>query len=249
MRAAALERPSDLNVVPPDAEQRPIILVVDDEPSYRESLSVTLGADGFAVRMAANGAEARRIIEREPPDVVLLDINLPDVNGTDLCREITATTSAHVVMVSARAEEVDIVVALELGAADFVGKPLRTRELIARINALLRRGPRRQAKGATSGILEAGPLSIDLERRSVHVHGEVVAFSRKEFDLLVALVEAEGQVLSREDLIDMVWWGQELADTRTVDTHLKRLRKKVERDPSRPKHLVTVRGVGFRFDR
>lgn len=233
-------------MAPPDAEQRPIILVVDDEPSYRDALSVALGADGFAVRVAASGAEARSAMSAEAPDVVLLDINLPDVNGTELCREIVSSSSAHVVMVSARAEEVDVVLALELGAADYVGKPFRTRELIARINALLRRGPRRTT--ASTDRLEVGPVVIDQERRSVLVRGKAVEFSRKEYELLVALVEARGHVLSRDDLIDLVWWGQELGDTRTLDTHLKRLRKKVERDPSNPKHLITVRGVGFRFD-
>lgn len=234
-------------MAPPDADHRPIILIVDDEPSYQEALSISLGADGFAVRVASNGAEAREAIRREAPDVVLLDINLPDTPGTELCREIVASTSAHVVMVSARAEEVDVVLALELGAADYVGKPFRTRELIARINALLRRGPRRGASGRSTD-LEAGPISIDQERRSVKVRGETVEFSRKEYELLVALVEAGGQVLSRDDLIDLVWWGQDLADTRTLDTHLKRLRKKVEPDPTKPRHLITVRGIGFRFD-
>ena len=235
-------------MAPPDAEQRPIILVIDDEPSYREALSISLGADGFAVRMAASAADARTAIALEVPDVVLLDINLPDANGTELCREIVDSTTAHVVMVSARAEEVDVVLALELGAADYVGKPFRTRELIARINALLRRGARKPAKSSSSTFLESGPVTIDQERRRVVVRGAVTDFSRKEYELLVALVEARGQVLSRDELIDLVWWGQELTDTRTLDTHLKRLRKKVELDPSDPKHLITVRGVGFRFD-
>ncbi len=235
-------------MAPPDAEQRPIILVIDDEPSYREALSIALGADGFAVRMAASAADARAEIALEAPDVVLLDINLPDASGTELCREIVATTSAHVVMVSARAEEVDVVLALELGAADYVGKPFRTRELIARINALLRRGARKPPRSSSNTFLESGPVTIDQERRRVVVRGSVVDFSRKEYELLVALVEARGQVLSRDELIDLVWWGQDLSDTRTLDTHLKRLRKKVELDPSDPKHLITVRGVGFRFD-
>jgi two-component system, OmpR family, response regulator RegX3 len=223
----------------------PLILIVDDEPSYRDALTSGLGAEGFAVATAADAASAMEQFMKLSPDLVLLDVMLPDRPGTEVCREMTQLSNIPVIMVSARDDEIDIVLGLELGATDYVAKPYRLRELIARIRTVLRR----QGTDANDDeIIEAGPVRMDSSRRSTWVRSEQIELSRKEFDLLWLLVTNAGRVVTRETCIDTLWWGQDLSDTRTLDTHVKRLRRKIEVDPTEPDHLLTIRGVGFRFD-
>lgn len=223
----------------------PLILVVDDEESYREALSSGLSAEGFEVVVAADAAEAMERLAERSFDLVLLDVMLPDRSGLELIRDIAASSTAPVVMVSARSEEVDVVLGLELGAADYVAKPYRLRELVARLRAVLRRGKR--ATEAAEEALVAGPVSLDPSAREVRVDGELVELSRKEFELLHLLMARSGAVVTREECLDALWWGQDLLDSRTLDAHVKRLRRKIEADPSEPRHLITVRGVGFRL--
>jgi two-component system response regulator RegX3 len=228
-----------------DPEGRSVILVVEDEPSYQDALNVGLTVEGFVVVAANNLAQARELLVSSKPDLVLLDVMLPDGSGVDFCREVNDSASTPVIMVSARSSEVDIVLGLELGAADYVTKPYRLRELIARIRAVLRR-PANEA--TTDELITFGPLRMDLLRRSLTRDGAAIELSRKEFDLLALLASRLGQVVTREHCLDTLWWGLELSDTRTLDTHVKRLRQKIELDPANPKHLVTIRGVGFRLD-
>ncbi|MHB8220440.1 MAG: response regulator transcription factor [Acidimicrobiales bacterium] len=222
------------------------MLVVDDEESYRQALASGLAQEGFAVDLAVDGHEAMRLFHRHRPDLVLLDVMLPDQSGVELCRRMRAVAPVPIIMVTARDAEVDVVVGLELGAADYVAKPFRLRELVARMRAVLRRGS--SAPVAPDEVIVAGPYRLDTGRREVTVDGQAVDLSRKEFDLLSLLMSHAGQVVTREWCIDRLWWDQELADTRTLDTHVKRLRHKLEPDPSRPRHIITVRGVGFRFE-
>ncbi|MHB1905310.1 MAG: response regulator transcription factor [Acidimicrobiales bacterium] len=226
------------------ARVRPVILVVEDEESYRDALDVGLGLEGFAVVGARTIAEARQQLAVAKPDLVLLDVMLPDGSGLDFCRELYDTTRLPVVMVTARSSEVDVVVGLEIGAADYITKPFRLRELVARVRAVLRR----PLTEDDHEVIAFGELRLDLARRTVARRGDEVDLSRKEFDLLALLASHLGQVVTREACLDALWWGLDLADTRTLDTHVKRLRQKVEDDPAQPRHLVTVRGVGFRLD-
>ena len=225
----------------------PLILVVDDEFSYREALSLGLAAEGFEVVTAADAAEALVAFSSRTPDLVLLDVMLPDRSGLEVCKEIKATSNVPVVMVSARSEEVDVVVGLELGAADYIAKPYRLRELTARIRAVLRRASSEETSERRDRVLRVGPVSLDPERRVVRVHDDRVDLSRKEFDLLLLLMSRSSMVVTREECLDALWWGQDLLDSRTLDAHVKRLRRKIEADPAEPRHLITVRGVGFRF--
>jgi two-component system, OmpR family, response regulator RegX3 len=222
-----------------------LVLVVDDEESYRDALSIGLSQEGFDVVVAADGAEARAAVRRDRPDLVLLDVMLPDISGIELCREIRAERDVPVIMVTARDGEVDVVLALELGAADYVAKPYRLRELVARMRAVLRR---RRDTGAEDQVVSAGGVRLDVARHEASLDGTLLELSRKEFELLALLISKAGQVVTREECIDTLWWGQDLADTRTLDTHVKRIRRKIEKDPAAPVHLVTVRGIGFRFD-
>jgi len=222
------------------------VLVVDDEGSYRQALASGLSREGFAVEVAADGREALRLFHRIRPDLVLLDVMLPDQSGVELCQRMRALAPVPIIMVSARDSEVDIVLGLELGAADYVAKPFRLRELVARMRAVLRRGG--STPGPRDEVVAVGPVRLDTGRREVSVHGQRVDLSRKEFDLLALLMSHAGHVVTREWCIDRLWWDQDLTDTRTLDTHVKRLRRKVEPDPANPRHLVTVRGVGFRFE-
>jgi two-component system response regulator RegX3 len=227
-------------------DSRPLVLVVDDEESYRQALASGLSREGFAVELAADGHEALRLFHRVHPDLVLLDVMLPDQSGVELCQRMRALAPIPIIMVTARDSEVDVVLGLELGASDYVAKPFRLRELVARMRAVLRRGSTTTAP--RDEIVQVGPVRLDTGRREVTVHGRPVDLSRKEFDLLALLMSHAGQVVTREWCIDRLWWDQELSDTRTLDTHVKRLRRKVEPDPAHPRHLVTVRGVGFRFE-
>ena len=239
------------------AEGRPRILVVEDEESYREALQAGLRNEGFVVELAADGLEGLRLFATHPPDLVLLDVMLPGLSGTEVCRRMKALSPVPVIMVTALDAEVDIVLGLELGAADYVTKPYRLRELVARIQAVLRRvqpppipTPRRPSVPATASveIVVAGPVRVDFARREVRAGERAVHLSRREFDLLSLLLSPPGQVRTRDELIDRLWSGRDLTDTRTLDTHIRRLRVKLERDPADPQFLVTVRGVGFRFD-
>ena len=247
-----LEAPSAANgahAPPPSGplrDRRPVVLVVDDEESYRQALSSGLSHEGFAVQLAANGHEALSSFHRIRPDLVLPDVMLPDQSGVELCQRLRALAPVPIIMVTARDSEVDVVVGLEVGASDYVAKPFRLRELVARMRAVLRRGP--PAPSAQAEVLSVGPVRLDQARRQVAVEGRPVELSRKEFDLLALLMAHPGQVVTRDWCIDRLWWDQELADSRTLDTHVKRLRRKLEPDPAHPRHIVTVRGVGFRFE-
>ncbi len=230
------------------------ILVVEDDESYREALELGLRAEGYSVEVAADGPEGLRLFTEDPPDIVLLDVVLPGMPGTEVCRTMRARAPVPVIMVSALGSEVDVVVGLEVGAADYVTKPFHLRELVARIQAVLRRvvpppgyGEVSRSSAETTSVT-VGCVVVDLGRRVVTVGGAAVYLSRREFDLLACLVSPVGQVWTRDELIDRLWAGRDLADTRTLDTHVRRLRMKLEPDPARPRYLRTVRGVGFRFD-
>lgn len=226
-------------------DSRPLVLVVDDEESYRQALAAGLAREGFAVELAADGHEALKLFHRSRPDLVLLDVMLPDQSGVELCQRMRTLAPVPIIMVTARDSEVDVVLGLELGASDYVPKPFRLRELVARMRAVLRRGTPTSAP--RDEVVLVGPVRLDVGRREVTVDGRSVDLSRKEFDLLALLMAHSGQVVTREWCIDRLWWDQDLTDTRTLDTHVKRLRRKIEPDPANPRHLITVRGVGFRF--
>jgi two-component system response regulator RegX3 len=227
-----------------DQQGRNVILIVEDEESYQDALNVGLSVEGFVVVGATNIAEARALLVSAKPDLVLLDVMLPDGSGIDYCRELHDTTHIPVIMVTARTSEVDVVLGLEIGAADYVTKPYRLRELVARIRAVLRR-PLVLNEGE---IVDFGELKMNFVRRTVTRQNKEIELSRKEFDLLALFATHLGQVVTREVCLDTLWWGLELSDTRTLDTHVKRLRQKIEDDPANPRHLITIRGVGFRLD-
>ncbi|MDQ4119792.1 MAG: response regulator transcription factor [Actinomycetota bacterium] len=225
------------------------ILVVEDEESLSDPLSYMLRKEGFEVSVAATGPEALESFDRNGADLVLLDLMLPGLPGTEVCRALRARSMVPVIMLTAKDSEVDKVVGLELGADDYVTKPFSARELIARVRAVLRRGGEGAAESdGNLGILEAGPVRMDVERHVVSVNGSDVALPLKEFDLLEYLLRNVGRVLTRAQLIDRVWGADYVGDTKTLDVHVKRLRAKVENDPSAPQHLVTVRGLGYKFD-
>ncbi|NNN04180.1 MAG: response regulator transcription factor [Acidimicrobiaceae bacterium] len=228
-----------------DPEGRQVVLVVEDEESYQDALSVGLTVEGFVVLAAKSLLEARQLLASSHPDLVLLDVMLPDGSGVDFCREVTSSSRTPVIMVSARSSEVDVVLGLEIGAADYVTKPYRLRELVARMRAVLRR-PAPSTQEEDSVIF--GDITMDFVRRTLTRRGRDIELSRKEFDLLALFASRLGQVVTRETCLDALWWGLQLSDTRTLDTHVKRLRQKIEEDPANPRHLVTIRGVGFRLD-
>jgi two-component system, OmpR family, response regulator RegX3 len=227
-----------------DLQGRNTIMIVEDEESYQDALNVGLSVEGFVVVGATNIAEARALLLTSKPDLVLLDVMLPDGSGIDYCRELHDTTHIPVIIVTARTSEVDVVLGLEIGAADYVTKPYRLRELVARIRAVLRR----PVTTEDDEVITFGDLRIDFSRRTVTRKNQEVELSRKEFDLLALFATRLGQVVTREVCLDTLWWGLELSDTRTLDTHVKRLRQKIEDDPANPRHLITIRGVGFRLD-
>jgi two-component system response regulator RegX3 len=228
-----------------DPDGRIVVLIVEDEPSYVDALSVGLVGEGFVVAAASTIADARAQFATVKPDILLLDVMLPDGSGIDFCRELRATSAVPIIMVTARSEEVDVILGLEFGASDYVTKPYRLRELIARIRAVLRRSG---GEPASDVIMSIGEFRIDTIRRSVVRDGVELELSRKEFDLLALFASRLGQVVTRDECLDEIWWGRDLADTRTLDTHVKRLRQKLEIDPGNPVHLLTIRGVGFRLD-
>jgi two-component system response regulator RegX3 len=231
----------------PDA---PLILVVDDEQSYRDALRVALEREGFRVEVAADGAEAIARFDAVRPALVLLDVMLPRISGIDVCRELRSRSQVPIIMVTARNAEIDAVVGLEVGADDYVTKPFRLRELVARVRASLRRGRGEEAGVAQPGeVLEIGDVRLDAARHEVAVRGERVALPLKEFELLELLLANAGRVLTRDVLIDRVWGPNYYGDTKTLDVHVKRLRAKVEADPGNPARIVTVRGVGYRYEK
>ena len=228
----------------------PKVLVVEDEESFVEALVVGLKREGFAVDVARDGAEALRTWESVNPDVILLDVMLPKVSGTDVCREIRKRSMVPIIMVSAKGTELDTVVGLEVGADDYVVKPYRMRELTARIRAALRRTLPAESGSITSdGAVVVGDVSIDPERHVVVIRGERTKLPLKEFELLYVLMANAGRVMTREQLIDRVWGSDYYGDTKTLDVHIKRLRSKVESDPSAPRSIVTIRGLGYKFER
>ncbi|SDI92819.1 two-component system, OmpR family, response regulator RegX3 [Frankineae bacterium MT45] len=222
------------------------VLVVEDEESFSDALSYMLRREGYEVAVAENGPDALALFERDGTDLVLLDLMLPGLSGTEVCRAIRQRSNVPIIIVTARDGEVDKVVGLELGADDYVTKPFSSRELVARIRAVLRRGG--EPDELVSTALEAGPVRIDIERHTVTVDGNQVSLPLKEFDLLELLIRNSGRVLTRGQLIDRVWGADYVGDTKTLDVHVKRLRSKVEPDPASPKHLVTVRGLGYKFE-
>jgi two-component system response regulator RegX3 len=228
----------------------PLILVVDDEQSYRDALRVALEREGFRVDVAVDGPDALHRFEETRPALVLLDVMLPRISGVDVCRQIRAKSQVPIIMVTARNQEIDAVVGLEVGADDYVTKPFRLRELVARVRAALRRG-RSDEFGAEdhADILEVGDVKLDAARHEVAVRGERVALPLKEFELLELLLANAGRVLTRDVLIDRVWGPNYYGDTKTLDVHVKRLRAKVEEDPAHPARIVTVRGVGYRYEK
>jgi DNA-binding response OmpR family regulator len=221
------------------------LLLVDDEPRIRRVLRLALEDEGYQVAEAANGYDALAVLRREPPDVVLLDLMLPDRDGFAVCREIRRTSDVPVIMVTARTDSHDVVAGLEAGADDYVTKPLVAKELSARIRALLRRVE--PASVRQSDLLEVGDLRIDLGAAEVSRAGTVLPLTRTEFKLLAELAGAEGKVLSREQLLSKVWGYGYFGDSRIVDVHIRRLRLKIEHDPASPTHLVTARGLGYRL--
>jgi len=233
------------------SERRPVVLVVDDEESFVDALQVGLAREGFEVRVARDGAEAMDEVADEVPDVILLDVMLPRLSGTDVCREIRRTSQVPIIMVTAKGSEIDAVVGLEVGADDYVVKPYRLRELVARVRAVLRRTDRTNSShedGETSAVM-VRDVTIDPERHVVTVRGEPVRFPLREFELLWVLMSNAGRVLTREQLIDKVWGSDYFGDTKTLDVHIKRLRAKVETDPSEPDRIVTIRGLGYKYER
>jgi two-component system response regulator RegX3 len=222
------------------------VLVIEDEESFRDALKFMLSREGFDVILAPNGAEGMKLFDAMNPDLVLLDLMLPEVSGTDVCKYIRTKSNTPVIMLTAKDTEIDKVVGLELGADDYVTKPFSTRELLARIKAVLRRGGEMESDFV--GAVEVGPIRMDVERHVLSVDGESVAMPLKEFELLEFLMRNSGRVLTRGQLMDRVWGSNYVGDGKTLDVHVKRIRSKIEPDPANPVHLTTVRGLGYRFE-
>ncbi|HEX6075280.1 MAG TPA: response regulator transcription factor [Micromonosporaceae bacterium] len=222
------------------------VLVVEDEESFSDALSYMLRKEGFEVAVAATGTDALIEFDRSGADIVLLDLMLPEMSGSEVCRHLRQASNVPIIMVTARDGEVDKVVGLEIGADDYVTKPYSPRELLARIRAVLRR--RTEPPEMSAATLEAGPVRMDVDRHVVTVSGQTVALPLKEFELLEMFLRNAGRVLTRGQLIDRVWGADYVGDTKTLDVHVKRLRSKVEPEPSAPRHIVTVRGLGYKFE-
>ena len=222
------------------------ILLVEDEIALSDPLSFLLEREGYEVEVAADGPSAVTAFDQRGADLVLLDLMLPGLPGTEVCRELRARSTVPIIMLTAKDSEIDIVVGLELGADDYVTKPYSTRELLARIRAVLRR--RLEVEDFDEAILEGGRVRMDVDRHTVEVDGEPTAMPLKEFELLELLMRNPGRVLTRGQLIDRVWGSDYFGDTKTLDVHIKRIRSKIEQQPSEPVQLVTVRGLGYRFE-
>ncbi len=244
-------------------DRRIEVLVAEDEESFVEALIVGLEREGFGVTIARDGLEALRLFDARTPDLLLLDVMLPKMSGLDVCRAIRARSSVPIIMVTAKSTEIDTVVGLEVGADDYVAKPYRLRELVSRMRAVLRRAPRPlepDARAPASAppalplaeppalVLEVGEVRLDPERHECTVRGEEVQLPLKEFELLEALLLSAGRVVTRDALIDRVWGLDYVGDTKTLDVHVKRLRSRIEKDPSKPVLITTIRGLGYRFE-
>jgi len=256
----------------PEVPTQTRVLLAEDDESFVDALVIGLAREGFDVTVAVDGPEALRLFAEVEPDLVLLDLMLPRLSGIDVCRSIRAHSTVPIIMVTAKGTEIDTVVGLEVGADDYVTKPYRLRELVARMRAVLRRtpgdgdpaDPDRAADGAAAGatangrstgrrldhgsVLEAGGIQVDVDRHLVFIRGDEVHLRRKEFELLSLLMENAGRLLTRDVLIDRIWGSDYFGDTKTLDVHIKRLRTHIEEDPSTPKLITTIRGVGYRFD-
>lgn len=226
----------------------PRVLVVEDEESFAEALLIGLRREGFDPRVARDGPSALAMFDTTRPDLVLVDLMLPGMSGIDLCRHIRRTSSTPIIIVTARDSEVDTVVGLEVGADDYVTKPYRLRELVARMRAVMRRSPADLGTDPEERPVQIGDIRLDAGRREVTVAGEVVELARKEFDLLQRLMESPGRVVPRERLLDDVWGADYVGDTKTLDVHMRRLRSKIDLDTNEPSRISTVRGVGYRFE-
>jgi len=222
------------------------ILIVEDEASFSEALAYTLEKEGYDVTVAEDGVSAVDVFDQEGADLVLLDLMLPGQPGTEVCRQIRQRSQVPVIMLTAKDSEIDKVVGLELGADDYVTKPYSSRELLARVRAVLRRHVDTDIDEGS--MISAGPVRMDVERHTVEVGGEAASLPLKEFELLEMLLRNAGRVLTRGQLIDRVWGSDYVGDTKTLDVHVKRLRAKIEPDPSSPRYLITVRGLGYKFD-
>jgi two-component system, OmpR family, response regulator RegX3 len=236
------------------------VLVVEDEESFLDALLVGLRREGFEVGVARDGAEALTRFEEEQPDLILLDVMLPKMSGIDVCRAIRARSSVPIIILSAKSAEIDTVVGLEVGADDYVAKPFRMRELVSRMRAVLRRTDRTPERGRsgpparlvddpTLHVLDVGDVRLDVDRHECTVRGEEVRLTRKEFEVLELLLASAGRLVTRDTLIDRVWGVDYVGDTKTLDVHIKRLRARIEEDPSQPKMITTIRGLGYRFER
>jgi two-component system response regulator RegX3 len=227
------------------------VFVVEDERSFVEALTIGLEREGFTVEVAADGAEALDRFDEVAPDLVLLDVMLPRISGVDVCRQLRKKTKVPIIMVTAKSAEIDTVVGLEVGADDYVTKPYRLRELIARMRAVLRRTAEVRAEPSlmTPGSLDVGGVHLDPDEHRVRVDGQELSLPLKEFELLHLLLANAGRVLPRETLIDRVWGSDYVGDTKTLDVHIKRLRSKVEPDPANPTRITTIRGLGYKYER
>jgi two-component system response regulator RegX3 len=231
---------------------QPVVLVVEDEPSFVEALTIGLTREGFRVVSVGDGFEAVRMFDEVQPDIVLLDVMLPRLSGIDVCRQLRKRSHVPIIMVTAKGAEIDTVVGLEVGADDYITKPYRMREVVARMRAVLRRSPgdnNSSASELSPGSLAVGEVSLDPDEHRVTVDGQDVALPLKEFELLHLLLANAGRVLPRETLIDRVWGSDYVGDTKTLDVHIKRLRAKVEPDPTSPTRIITYRGLGYKYDR
>lgn len=223
------------------------VLVIEDEESFREALEFILTKEGFQIESAANGPDGVTTFEKYNPDIILLDLMLPGMSGTDVCRAIRAKSSVPIIMLTAKDAEVDKVVGLEVGADDYVTKPFSSPELVARIRAVLRRGSS-FVSDSPEEVLEVGPIKLDIARHSVEVNGQEVSMPLKEYEILEFLMENSGRVLTRGQLMDRIWGTTYVGDGKTLDVHIKRIRNKIETDPANPNLITTVRGLGYRFE-
>ena len=230
---------------------RPTVLVVEDEASYVDALTIGLTREGFNVEVAFDGAEALLKFEDVHPDLVLLDVMLPKMSGIDVCRLMRKRSQVPIIMVTAKGAEIDTVVGLEVGADDYVTKPYRLRELVARMRAVMRRQPSTSipAQELSAGAISVGEITLDPDEHRVLMAGAEVALPLKEFELLHLMLANAGRVLTRDVLIDRVWGSDYVGDTKTLDVHVKRLRAKVEPDPANPTRITTIRGLGYKFER
>lgn len=230
-----------------------VVLVVEDEESFIEALSLGLTREGFRVHVARDGPEALAVFATVRPDIVLLDVMLPKISGIDVCRALRATSSVPIIMVTAKGSEIDTVVGLEVGADDYVSKPYRIRELVARMRAVMRRQPVRQEdepeRAGGDGVIVVGDVMLDPFEHVVALHGQPLPMPLKEFDVLHLLMVNVGRVLPRETLIDRIWGADYVGDTKTLDVHIKRIRAKIEVDPANPIRIVTIRGLGYKYER